>query len=140
MFCYISHSKDKQFSNKFFEKFFCLANYIIIFLQVTFPRTMKTATLTSILYMFPVLVPGVVPQLKVSQSTGQDLVGFQVHPSDLPRQFQQSLKLDNYYQAYHSSKSPLGTSSPWAQGLVSFYSQVLIYIPYTNFRTKIVTE
>ena len=45
------------------------------------------------------LVPGVVLQLKVSQSTGQDLVAFQVHPTDLPRTFQRSLKLDNYYQA-----------------------------------------
>mgnify|MGYP006896137138 CR=1 FL=1 len=39
-----------------------------------------------------------------------DLVAFQGHPADLPRRFQQSLKLDNYYQAQHSSKSPLGSS------------------------------
>ena len=42
-------------------------------------------------------VPEVVLQLQVSQSTDQDLVAFQVHPADLPRRFQQSLKLDNYY-------------------------------------------
>ena len=70
--------------------------------------------------LFAVLVPGVVVQLQVSLSTDQDLVAFQVHPADLPRRFQQSLKLDNYYQAQHSSKSPLGTSSPWGQGLVEF--------------------
>ena len=44
-------------------------------------------------------VPGVVLQLQVSQSTDQDLVAFQVHPADLHRSFQQSLKVDNYYQA-----------------------------------------
>ena len=43
-------------------------------------------------------VPGVVLQLQVSQSTDQDLVTFEVHPADLPRRFQQSLKVDNYYQ------------------------------------------
>ena len=63
-------------------------------------------------------VPGVVLQLQVSQSTDQDVVVFQEHPANLQRGFQQSLKVDNYYQAYHSSKSPLGTSSPWGQGLV----------------------
>ena len=49
--------------------------------------------------MFAVLVPGVVLQLQVSQSTDQDLVAFQMHHAVLPRRFQQSLKLDNYYQA-----------------------------------------
>ena len=44
-------------------------------------------------------VPGVVLLLEVSQSTDQDLVVFQEHPADLPRGFQQSLKVDNYYQA-----------------------------------------
>ena len=44
-------------------------------------------------------VPGVVLQLQVSQSTDQDVVVFQEHPADLPRGFQQSLKVDNYYQA-----------------------------------------
>ena len=29
------------------------------------------------------------------RSTDQDLVAFQVHPADLPRRFQQPLKLDN---------------------------------------------
>ena len=29
------------------------------------------------------------------RSTDQDLVAFQVHPDDLPRRFQQPLKLDN---------------------------------------------
>ena len=44
-------------------------------------------------------VPGVVLQLQVSQSTDQDVVVFQEHPADLQRGFQQSLKVDNYYQA-----------------------------------------
>ena len=65
------------------------------------PLTIKTTTLTRtyIEQPFAVLVPGVVVQLQVSQSTDQDLVAFQVHPADLARRFQQSLKLDNYYQA-----------------------------------------
>ena len=43
VFCDISFSKDEQFSSKFFEEsFFCVPNYIIISLQVTSPRTMKT--------------------------------------------------------------------------------------------------
>ena len=46
-----------------------------------------------------VLVPGVVLQFQVSQAADRDLVAFQVHPADLPRRFQQFLKLDNYYQA-----------------------------------------
>ena len=46
VFCYISFSKDEQFSSKFFEEsFFCVTNYIIISLQVTSPRTMKTTKL-----------------------------------------------------------------------------------------------
>ena len=81
--------------------------------------------------MFPVLVPGVVLQLKVSQSTDQDLVGFQMHPSDLPRQFQQSLKLDNYYQAYHSSKSPLGTGSRFIL-FTSFNLHIIHTFSYKN--------
>jgi len=48
--------------------------------------------------LFAVLVPGVVLQLQVSQSTDQDLVAFQMHPADLTRRFQQSLQFDNYYQ------------------------------------------
>ena len=48
--------------------------------------------------LFAILVPEVV-QLQVSQSTDQDLVAFQVHPAYLTRRFQQSLQLDNYYQA-----------------------------------------
>ena len=44
-------------------------------------------------------VPGVVLQLQVSQSTDQSGVVFQEHPADLPRGFQQSFKVDNYYQA-----------------------------------------
>ena len=44
VYCNISFSKDKQFRSKFFEEsFFCVPNYIIISLQVTFPRTMKTS-------------------------------------------------------------------------------------------------
>ena len=101
------------------KKCFCFTNYIIISLQVPSPRRMKTRSLTSIsCNCLLSLIPGVVLQLQVSQSTDQDLVAFHVHPADLPRRFQQSLKLDNYYQASHSSKTPLGTSSPWGQGLV----------------------
>ena len=49
VFCYISFSNDEQFSSKFFEEsFFCVPNYIIISLQVTSPRTMKTTSLTII--------------------------------------------------------------------------------------------
>ena len=49
MFCYISFSKDEQFSSNFFEEsFFCVPNYINISLQVTSPRTMKTTSLTRI--------------------------------------------------------------------------------------------
>ena len=44
-------------------------------------------------------VLGVVLQLQVSQSTDQDVVVFQEHPEDLPWGFQQSMKVDNYYQA-----------------------------------------
>ena len=49
LFCHISFSKEEQFSTKFFEEsFFCVPNYIIISLQVTSPRTMKTTSLTRI--------------------------------------------------------------------------------------------
>ena len=48
--------------------------------------------------LFAVLVPGVVLQLQVSQSTDQDIVAFQEHPADLTRRFQQSLQFDNHYQ------------------------------------------
>ena len=49
VFCYISLTKDEQFSSKFFEEsVFCVPNYIIISLQVTSPRTMKTTSLTRI--------------------------------------------------------------------------------------------
>ena len=49
VFCDISFSKEEQFSSKFFEEsFFCVPNYIIISLQVTSPRTMKTTSLTRI--------------------------------------------------------------------------------------------
>ena len=83
------------------KKIFCFTNYIIISLQVISPRTMKTTSLTMI--YSNCLLSGaccyIVLQLEVSQSNEQDLVAFQVHPADLPRRFQQSLKLDNYYQA-----------------------------------------
>ena len=49
--------------------------------------------------LFAVLVPEVVLQLQVSQSTDQDLVAFEVHPADLTGRFQQSLQFDNYYEA-----------------------------------------
>ena len=49
VFCYISFSNDEQFSSKFFEEsFFCVPNYVIISLQVTSPRTIKTTSLTRI--------------------------------------------------------------------------------------------
>ena len=49
---------------------------------------MKTTSLTRIYSkLFAVLYPGAVLQLQVSQSTGQDLVAFQVHPADLPGKF-----------------------------------------------------
>ena len=49
LFCHISFSKEEQFSSKFCEEsFFCVPNYIIISLQVTSPRTMKTTSLTRI--------------------------------------------------------------------------------------------
>ena len=49
VFRYISFSNDEQFSSKFFEEsFFCVPNYIIIPLQVTSPRPMKTTNLTRI--------------------------------------------------------------------------------------------
>ena len=56
---------------------------------------MKTSSLTRI-YSNRLLsfVPGVVLQLQVSQSTGQDLIALQVLPADLRRRFQQALKLD----------------------------------------------
>ena len=86
VFCDISFSRNEQFSSKFFEEsFFCVPNYIIISLQVTSPRTIKTTSLTT--QLFAVLYPGVVLQLQVSQSTGQDLVAFQVNPADLPRKY-----------------------------------------------------
>ena len=49
LFCHTSFSKEEQFSSKFFEEsFFYVPNYIIISLQVTSPRTMKTTSLTRI--------------------------------------------------------------------------------------------
>ena len=56
--------------------------------------------------LFAVLVPEVVLQLQVSQSTDQDLVAFEVHPADLTRRFQQSLQIDNYYEANQQQKPP----------------------------------
>ena len=56
--------------------------------------------------LFAVLVPEVVLQLQVSQSTDQDLVAFQVHPADLTRRFQQSLQFDNYYEACKIATPP----------------------------------
>ena len=58
--------------------------------------------------MFAVLVPGVVLQFQVSQSTDQDGIAFQMHPADLTRRFQQSLQLDNYTAA----KAPLAQVRP----------------------------
>ena len=99
MFFFFYISKDEQFSSNLFKKkFFCFTNYIIISLQVISPRTTSLTRIYS-----NCLLSGaccyIVLQLEVSQSNEQDLVAFQVHPADLPRRFQQSLKLDNYYQA-----------------------------------------
>ena len=112
MFCYISFSNDEQFSSKFFEEsLFCVPNYIIISLQVTSPRTMKTTSLTSN------CLQSFIPK-QVSQSTGQDLVAFEVHPADLPRKFQQYFKFDRPSSLIQQEKSP-GHKFTLAQGLVT---------------------
>ena len=67
--------------------------------------------------MFAVLYPGVVLQLQVSQSTGQDLVAFRVHPADLPRKFKQYFKFDRRSSLIQQEKPP-GRKSTLAQGLV----------------------
>ena len=67
MFCYISFSKDEQFSSKFFEGSF---------------------------FAFQI------------QSTGQELLAFQVHPADLPRRCQQSLKFDRPSSLTQQQKPP----------------------------------
>ena len=82
---------------------------------MTSPRTLKTTSLTRI-YSNCLLDPGVVLQFQVSQSTGQDLVAFQVHPADLPRRFQQSFKFDRPSSLTQQQKLPghkftLGTGS-----------------------------
>ena len=114
MFCYISFSNDEQFSSKFFEEsLFCVPNYIIISLQVTSPRTMKTTSLTSN------CLQSFIPK-QVSQSIGQDLVAFEVHPADLTRKFQQYFKFDRPSSLIQQEKSP-GHKFTLAQGLVLYY-------------------
>ena len=111
LFCHISFSKEEQFSSKFFEEsFFCVPNYIIISLQVTSPRTMKTTSLTSN------CLQSFIPK-QVSQSTGQDLVAFQVHP-DIPRKVQQYFKFDRPSSLIQQEKPP-GHKFTLAQGLVT---------------------
>ena len=113
LFCHISFSKEEQFSSKFFEEsFFCVPNYIIISLQVTSPRTMKTTSLTSN------CLQSFIPK-QISQSTGQDLVAFQVHPADLPRKVQQYFKFDRPLSLIQQKKPP-GHKFTLAQGLVFF--------------------
>ena len=113
VFRYISFSNDEQFSSKFFEEsFFCVPNYIIISLQVTSPRTMKTTSLTSN------CLQSFIPK-QVSQSTGQDVVAFQVHPAALPRKFQQYFKFDRPSSLIQQEKPP-GHKFTLAQGLVFF--------------------
>jgi len=68
----------------FWRNFFSFTNYIIISLQVTSPRTMKTTSLTGI---YSNCLLSLFLEFQVSQSTYQDLVAFQVHPADLPRRF-----------------------------------------------------
>ena len=67
--------------------------------------------------MFAVVYPGVVLQLQVSQSTGEDLVAFRVHPADLPREFQQYFKFDRPSSLIQQEKPP-GRKCTLAQGLV----------------------
>ena len=70
--------------------------------------------------MFAVLYPVVVLQPQVSQSTGQDLVAFQVHPADIPRKFQQYFKFDRPSSLIQQKKPP-GHKFTLAQGLVLYY-------------------
>ena len=125
LFCHISFSKEEQFSSKFFEEsFFCVPNYIIISLQVTSPRTMKTTSLTSN------CLQSFIPK-QVSQSTGQDLVAFQVHPAASPRKFQQYFKFDRPSSLIQQEKPP-GHKFTLAQGLVSFLYYVSSARKWTN--------
>ena len=91
--------------------FFCVPNYIIISLQVTSPRTMKTTSLTSN------CLQSFIPK-QVSQSTGQDLSAFQMHPAALPRKFQQYFKFDRPSSLIQQEKPP-GQKFTLAQGLVT---------------------
>ena len=77
--------------------------------------------------MFAVLYPGVVLQLQVSQSTGQDLVAFRVHPADLPRKFWQYFKFDRPSSLIQQEKPP-GRKSTLAQGLVFFFFFVIFFL------------
>ena len=120
MFRYISFSNEEQFSSKFFEEsFFCVPNYIIISLQVTSPRTMKT-TISS-------------PLSRSSNSASGIPVAFQVHPADLPRKFQQYFKLDRP-SSLIQQETPPGHKFTLAQGLVLIIS---IAFPGENSATSL---
>ena len=82
---------------------------------MTSPRTMKTTSLTSN------CLQSFIPK-QVSQSTGQDLVAFQVHPAALPRKFQQYFKFDRPSSLIQQEKPP-GHKFTLAQGLVYFILQ-----------------
>ena len=101
MFCYISCSKDEQFSSKFYKESFLLYKLYNYFPPSDIPSNNESNKFKLKYIIATVSSPcsGVVLQFQVSQSTGQDLVALQVHPADLPRRFQQPLKLDNYDQA-----------------------------------------
>ena len=103
--------------------FFFVPNYIIISLQVTSPRTMKTTSLTSN------CLQSFIPK-QVSQSTGQDLDAFQVHPAALPRKFQQYFKFDRPSSLIQQEKPP-GHKFTLAQGLVFFFF-CIIFPPLEN--------
>ena len=72
---------------------------------------MKTTSLTSN------CLQSFIPK-QVSQSTGQDLVAFQVHPAALLRKFQQYFKFDRPSSLIQQEKPP-GHKFTLAQGLVT---------------------
>ena len=87
---------------------------------------MKTTSLNQdIQQLFAVLYPGIKLRLQVSQSTGQDLVAFQVHPACLPSKFQQYFKFDRPSSLIQQQKPP-GHKFTLAQGLVILESEIYI--------------
>ena len=75
-----------------FTLFVSLRNSFTFILGWTLECGIKESRLPKRFLIMDILMFGI-------RSTDQDLVAFQVHPADLPRRFQQPLKLDNYYQA-----------------------------------------